>query len=225
MKSNEIFPVVESFVSINGEGAKSGQLALFIRFKGCNLDCSYCDTKWANVPDAAFENKSADQLCELANSSGVLNITLTGGEPLLQPGIYNLIEKMLAETNCEIEVETNGSLSIKPWDNHRPRLSFTLDYKLPGSGMEDNMNLENYSYLMDNDTVKFVCSDEEDLHTARKIIDKYDLSHHCRVYLSPVYGRIEPEKMVEFMKENQMNGVNLQLQMHKFIWAPDRRGV
>lgn len=225
MNLEKYLPVAESFISINGEGQKSGQLALFIRFKGCNLNCSYCDTKWANHLDAACENMSITQLCQMVTDSNVTNVTLTGGEPLLQPHIGELIAALLADTDSNIEIETNGSVSICNWEGHNERLSFTLDYKLPGSGMENKMDLDNYKYLKKNDTVKFVCSDENDLNTAKGIIDKYSLTDKCCVYLSPVFGRIEPSKMVDFMKENKMNRVNLQLQMHKFIWNPDKRGV
>ena len=225
MDSNMFLPVVESFVSINGEGAKSGQLALFIRFKGCNLNCSYCDTVWANRQDAEVQNKSIGDLCSMVIDSGVKNVTLTGGEPLLQNNINNLINGLLENTSCDIEIETNGSISIKPWKNHSSRLSFTLDYKLPGSTMEKYMVLDNYDYIMGNDTVKFVCMDECDLHTAKRIIDEYKLSTRCSVYLSPVFGKMDPKNMVEFMKSNKMNDVKLQLQMHKFIWVPDMRGV
>ena len=87
------------------------------------------------------------------------------------------------------------------------------------------MCLDNFSYLEEDDTVKFVCGSHEDLEKAQEIIEKYDLTNKCHVYLSPVFGRIQPAKMVEFMKEKKLNGINLQLQLHKFIWSPDERGV
>lgn len=132
---------------------------------------------------------------------------------------------MLEKTNCFIEIETNGSQSIEKWHSHTERLSFTLDYKLPGSDMEKYMLTDNYKYLQKNDTVKFVCGDEKDLNVSKKIIDEFDLTNKCAVYLSPVYGKIQLPDMVEFMKENKMNNVKMQLQMHKFIWNPDERGV
>ncbi len=225
MQLDKFLPVAEHFVSINGEGQKSGQLAIFIRFTGCNLKCNYCDTIWANMPDAPFEKMTIDEICALVKQSGVNNVTLTGGEPLLQPLIKELIEKLLVLPDIRVEIETNGSVSIKQWENHDERLEFTLDYKLPGSGMQSHMNTDNYKYLKRSDTVKFVCSDENDLLKAKEIIDTYKLAGRCGLYLSPVFGRIEPDMMVEFMKENKMNDVNLQLQMHKFIWNPDKRGV
>ena len=188
--------VVERFVSINGEGAHAGELAVFIRFKGCNLCCSYCDTAWANEPDAKASPTSVEELVRWVKSVNVRNVTLTGGEPLLQ--------KL-----AEIE--------------HRP--VFTMDYKLPGSGMENHMNTANFALLNSHDSVKFVVGSEEDLNRAAEIIDRFKLIDRCHVYFSPVFGKIEPARIVEFMTERNLNGVRIQLQLHKFIWSPEKRGV
>lgn len=220
-----VLPVAESFVSINGEGRKSGQLALFFRFKGCNLNCSYCDTRWANKTDTPFVAMTIADICNEVNKSNIANVTLTGGEPLFQDGMTDLIAALLAETNCDIEIETNGSVSIEKWRNHNSRLSFTMDYKLPESGMENKMNVDNFKYLLPNDTVKFVCSSIEDMKKAKDVIELNNLCRKCAVYLSPVFGKINPADMVEYMKANYMNEVRLQLQMHKFIWDPMERGV
>ena len=235
MEQNNIqYKVVEHFVSINGEGTHAGQLAMFIRFQGCNLKCDYCDTKWANEADASFEWKTADELLQLVEETRVDNITLTGGEPLLQKQIEVLIAELL-EHGKRVEIETNGTQAIqavreavqkqltdKQWMEN---LVFTLDYKLGSSGMEAQMNMDNYAKLQAHDTVKFVSGSRDDLVRAKEIIDQYGLVGKCHIYLSPVYGQIEPAEMVEFMKEYQMNGVNLQLQLHKFIWDPEERGV
>lgn len=223
--NNKKFKVVEMFVSINGEGTKCGQLAMFVRFQGCNLACSYCDTAWANEEDAPFEWMSADEIYKEIKKSGVRNVTLTGGEPLLRDDIAELIDYLLENEDLEIEIETNGSVSIKPWNCCDRRLSFTMDYKLPDSGMEDAMCLDNFKYLKEQDTVKFVSGSISDLEKAYEIIKEYKLQGRCHLYLSPVFGRIEPVEMVEFMKERQLNQVNLQLQLHKVIWDPNERGV
>lgn len=220
-----IYKVVETFVSINGEGAKSGALALFIRFQGCNLNCNYCDTEWANKDDAPYTEMTADEIIERVKMSNVKNVTLTGGEPLIQRDIDILIDRLTDETDCRIEIETNGTRSIKKWDVRPDKLCFTLDYKLPGSGVPSDMDTDNYNYLSTRDTVKFVCSDESDLDAARIIIDKYSLVSKCNVFLSPVFGRIEPAFMVDYMVKYKMNDVRLQLQLHKFIWDPEERGV
>lgn len=219
-----MYLVVEKFVSINGEASRAGELAVFIRFRGCNLNCAYCDTKWAGSPDSPAEMLSAEELVEYVKSTGVVNVTLTGGEPLLQENLYELIEG-LAQIGCSVEIETNGSQPIVELSRMPCRPLFTLDYKLPSSGMEDKMLMENYEYLGDNDVVKFVAGSHADLEKAAEIIGKYDLSVRCKVYLSPIYGKIEPEEMVDFMIEKNLNAVRLQLQLHKFIWDPEKRGV
>lgn len=218
------FPVVEKFVSINGEGPRAGELAAFIRFRRCNLNCSYCDTRWANTGSAPAEMLTASELTEWVNSTGVTNVTLTGGEPLLQQNIGELTD-MLISSGHFVEIETNGSVSVAELSARKLRPAFTLDYKLPDSGMEQHMLTENYTYLRECDAVKFVSGSISDLKRAAAVISEYGLTAKCRVYLSPVFGRIEPAEMVEFMKSHGLNGVKLQLQLHKFIWSPDERGV
>jgi len=102
---------------------------------------------------------------------------------------------------------------------------FTMDYKLPSSGCEEHMITENMKLLEKNDTVKFVSGSQEDLLKALELIRTYDLTNRCHVYLSPVFGAIEPMQIVEFMLKHRLNGVRLQIQMHKVIWDPDERGV
>ena len=220
-----IYKVVETFISINGEGQHAGELALFIRFAGCNLNCNYCDTRWANQPDVVYQEMTETEIKALVTDSGVRNVTLTGGEPLLQPGMYQLLETMGSLPDIRIESETNGSVDIGPYMTLIRRPAFTLDYKLPGSGMEAGMNTENYRYLTKEDTVKFVISDKADLTRAREIIEQYQLEGRCGIYYSPVFGRIRPAEIVDDMIEHRLNGVHMQLQMHKFIWDPEQRGV
>lgn len=219
------YKVVEHFISINGEGQKAGELALFIRFAGCNLNCNYCDTSWANQPGVQWEDMTEKELAAMVRDSGVQNVTLTGGEPLLQPGMDQLIEKLGQIDGVQIEIETNGSVSIEPFTGLSVRPAFTLDYKLPGSGMESHMLTENYRYLQEKDTVKFVISDETDLRKAEEIITAYKLQGRCGIYYSPVFGRIEPEQIVNDMIEHRLNQVHMQLQLHKYIWDPEKRGV
>ena len=219
------FKVVEKFVSVNGEGPLSGQLVVFIRFAGCNLNCSYCDTTWANNEDVSYDLMTSDDIYKHIKSTDIRNVTLTGGEPLMQEGIIELLEVLSIDKSLHIEIETNGSVSLDKFLNIENRPSFTMDYKLPSSNMEDKMNLNNFKYLNDKDTVKFVSGSIEDLQKAKFIIDEYELSDKTNVYISPVFGQIDPENIVEFMKDNKMNGVNLQIQLHKIIWDPNKRGV
>ena len=218
------YNIAEKFVSINGEGRKAGQPAVFIRFKGCNLNCSYCDTFWANSDNCPAEMMTANDILVYIQKTGISNVTLTGGEPLIQTGIYELID-LLCQNGLDVEIETNGSKDISPFRQMKIMPSFTLDYKLPSSGMERFMEMKNYDFLTKNDTIKFVCGSNEDLQKALEIIEKKHLTNKCAVYLSPVFGKIEPREIVDFMLENKMNGINFQLQLHKFIWNPDKRGV
>lgn len=219
------YPVVEKFISINGEGTRCGQLSVFIRFAGCNLNCSFCDTTWANEPDVPCEYLSADEIYNYICSTGITNITLTGGEPLLVPQISILLEKLAKNEKLYVEIETNGSVNLEPFSHLSNGPHFTMDYKLPGSKMESFMNLSNFSYLKKDDTVKFVVGDSNDLKTAKRIIDNYQLLDCCSIYFSPVFGKIDPKEIVDFMIEHKLNQVNLQLQLHKIIWSPDERGV
>ena len=218
------FPVVEKFVSINGESICAGEPAVFIRFRGCDLNCSYCDTKWANSISAPAEMLSAKDISSYVESTGITDVTLTGGEPLLQKDIKTLIE-MLVSNGHRVEIETNGAHPIDVLAASECRPVFTLDYKLPSSGMERFMLTDNYKYLDTNDAVKFVSGDINDLEAARAVIERYRLTEKCKVYISPVFGKIEPEQIVDYLIDNKMNGVRLQLQLHKYIWDPDRRGV
>lgn len=221
-----VFNIVEKFISINGEGKKAGQLAIFIRMKGCNLKCSYCDTQWANCNDCESTQMTETEIYQYIKQKNIYNVTLTGGEPLIQKDIEVLLEKLAQDNSINVEIETNGSVDISVVNKIKgKRPSVTLDYKSPSSLMEKHMALENYSILDKNDTVKFVCGSKEDLLNAKEIIDRYNLTEKCAVYLSPVFGNIEPSDMVDFMINNNMNKVNLQIQMHKVIWDPQKRGV
>ncbi len=220
----EKYYIAEKFVSINGEGRKAGQPAVFIRFKKCNLNCSYCDTLWANSEDCPSEVMTAKEILNYIKDTGIKNVTVTGGEPLIQKDVYQLID-LLCQNELYVEIETNGSQDISVFRDMKIMPSFTVDYKLPSSDMEQFMTVGNYDFLTKNDTVKFVCGSLEDLEKARAIIEEYELVKKCAVYLSPVFGKINLEDIVEYMLKHKMNGVNFQLQLHKFIWPVDARGV
>lgn len=219
--------VVEKFISINGEGPRAGELAVFIRFKGCNLRCSYCDTMWANEADCAYSEESPEEIRDYILESGVRNVTLTGGEPLLQREMKALLALLLEETEGDalrVEMETNGAVPIAPFCGRR-RPIFTMDYKSPSSGCEQSMRMENFAHLLPEDSVKFVCGSREDLNRAGEIIREQKLIGRCHVYFSPVFGKIEPVDIVNYMIENRLNDARIQIQMHKVIWDPEKRGV
>lgn len=220
------YKVVEKFISINGEGSLAGQLSVFIRFAECNLRCSYCDTKWANEKTVEYDLMTANEIYQFIKDSGISNVTLTGGEPLLQKDIITLLKLLATDKSINTEIETNGSIDLKLFaeiEENPP--SFTMDYKLPSSDMENKMILKNFHYIERKDVVKFVVGNIEDMERAKEIIDKYALTDRTNVYISPVYTQIDLAKIVDFLKDNKMNKVNLQVQLHKIIWSANKRGV
>ena len=219
------YKIVEKFISINGEARAAGELSCFIRFQGCNLNCSYCDTKWANEKEAPYELMSAEEIYGYIKKCGVKNVTLTGGEPLIQENIKELISLLAGDHSLRIEIETNGSVDLFPFLDIEGNVTFTMDYKLPGSYMEKYMALGNMRLLRACDSVKFVVSDLNDLNVSKRIIKEYDLDNRVAVYLSSCFMRIQPKDIVDYMIDNNMNKVKLQLQLHKYIWEPDRKGV
>lgn len=234
------YPVVEKFVSVNGEGQRAGELAAFVRFAGCNLSCSYCDTAWANDSAARVEQVSLEDVLEWVRAQKVACVTLTGGEPTLQSGLPALVEALLHEEGpcgCGlwVEIETNGSVDLARLKLLREKLesdskafgvlSLTVDYKLPSSGAEGEMRASNYATLGNHDTVKFVCGCTDDLERAYEVAQEFDLPGRVPVYLSPVFGRIEPSEIVQFMISHSMNWAHIQLQLHKIIWPNVDKGV
>lgn len=217
--------VNEIFTSIDGEGKRAGQPATFIRLAGCNLRCCYCDTCYAlRISDGnkMFIADVVDQCKEY----GVPRITLTGGEPLLQRNVYPLMGALKRE-GFEINVETNGSLCIgEALELFEATCSFvTMDIKCPSSGESDRNNYDNLDLLRTNDVLKFVVGTEEDLEFMAKIMRRFDFKPRFQWYVSPVFGKIHPAKIVEFLQNNAMYEAKLQLQIHKIIWDPNKRGV
>lgn len=219
------YQVAEKFISINGEGTRAGEPAVFIRFKGCNLNCTYCDTKWANGEDSPCTLMTTEEICDYVRLAGIRNVTITGGEPLKRGGMAELISAIMSDGVTRVEIETNGSVDLSEISSAEHRPSFTMDYKLPESGMESAMLTENFSLLCKNDTVKFVSSSISDMERALEIIRKYSLIGRVNVYFSPVFGKIDPKDMVDFILKNKLNDVRLQIQLHKVIWDPDQKGV
>lgn len=218
------YEVVEIFQSINGEGMKAGELAVFLRLKGCNLACRYCDTAWANVEDAEFREMDEEEIVHEVKRYKVKNVTVTGGEPLLRKGMRLLLTK-LTGAGFFVEIETNGSVALQEFAGISPNLSFTMDYKLGGSGMEDKMDIRNFSFLTKKDTVKFVVSDNRDMERAYDVSKRFLSDGQCNLLISPVFGEIKLEEIVEFMKEHHWTQARMQLQMHKIIWDPEKQGV
>lgn len=222
-----MFNIIEKFLSIDGEGPSSGELATFIRFQGCNLRCSWCDTVYSWGKENISEKLSTEEIYDYIKKNKADNVTLTGGEPLIQENINELLAVLNDDKDLNVHIETNGSIDIEPFKKKyiKGNISYIVDYKLPKSGMTDKMNYNNLKCVDKNDVYKFVIGSTDDLKKSYEIIKEYNLEEKCRVYLSPVTGSIEMNDIVEFMKENNMNKVRLQVQLHKIIWDKDTRGV
>lgn len=213
--------VVEKFISIDGEGPTAGALSVFVRFAGCNLRCAWCDTSYAWDTTADVTDMSASEIADYIKSTGIGHVTITGGEPLLQPGLIGLLSRL---ADYQVHIETNGAIPVEQFrigDN----IHFVIDYKLPDSGMEERMHLPNLASVRKTDAYKFVIASNRDLDKAVKIVRQYNLEEKTQVYFSTVFGKMEPAVVVERMKSEKFNGVKLQLQLHKFIWDPQRKGV
>lgn len=220
-----MFNIIEKFISIDGEGPTAGELAVFIRFQGCNLRCSWCDTVYSFESENITETLSGIQIYEYIKSTKVKNVTLTGGEPLIQHGICDLLELLNNDLELKVHIETNGSIDIEPFKTKYKNISFIVDYKLPKSDMTHTMNENNLSCVDKNDVYKFVVASISDLEGANDIIKKYNLDLKTNVYLSPVFGSIVLSDIVDFMKDNLLNNVVFQVQLHKIVWDENERGV
>lgn len=223
------YKVIEIFYSIDGEGRRAGELTIFIRMAGCNCQCSWCDTPQSQNCNAGKEMTTPEIMDEIGKYK-CCNITLTGGEPLLQPNIEELIQE-LYDCDYDVNIETNGTIDPTPYlrkpNSYGGEVWATIDYKSKSSGMQSKMNTEAFKQLNDRDVVKFVVGSREELEDADKFIRevlKYE--NTPEIYFSPVFGMIEPVEIVNFMKEKNYNHrVKVQVQLHKIIWDPAMQGV
>lgn len=218
--------VVEIFSSIDGEGCRVGLPTTFIRLFGCNLNCTFCDTTygWQKEHESECTDMSVDDIVNKVQELGINSITVTGGEPLIHNGIDKLL-RALADNGCWVNVETNGT--TVPTYRH-PNVFYTVDYKTNASGMTSRMNPTAFDVLTQNDVIKFVVGSIEDCVQAKQFLDRYYNKHTedlPQIYFSPVFNKIEPADIVQFLLDNEMYNCHAQVQLHKIIWNPDKRGV
>ncbi len=211
--------VSEIFHSIQGEAGYAGWPCVFVRLSGCNLRCSYCDTTYAY---AGGKKMALADVVDLALSFGCPLVEITGGEPLLQPEAPELIKRLL-DLERKVLLETNGSFDISLVD---PRCITIVDFKCPSSGESGSNDLGNIERLRPRDEVKCVVGTREDYEFAKNIVRMIRLgsSRSNVIHFSPVFGRLEPGELAEWMLEDRLD-VHLSLQLHKYIWKPDQRGV
>lgn len=215
--------VNEIFGSIDGEGIRTGELATFIRLAGCNLKCSYCDTDYAlDFKDG--EEMTIEEILDKVKQIGYRNITLTGGEPLIHRNVEELIDELI-KNNYNVNIETNGAVDITKYTSKNVIL--TMDYKTNSSGMTKYMKTRNLAKLRGYDVLKFVCS-SKDFSEIKKILKNYKIKSY--IYLSPIFDEIQPSELVDFLKELHKekfdtSKIRIQIQLHKIIWDPKKRGV
>ena len=211
IKINEIYK------SIQGESSYSGIPCIFIRFTYCNLRCSYCDTEYAFYDG---KNMTIEEILKKVKSLDCNLVEITGGEPLLQEGCIELI-KNLEKRNHTVLLETGGALPINKVSS---KTHIILDIKCPSSNMDDKNYWGNIKELKKTDEVKFVIGNKTDYNWSKKIITKYNLTKKCSILMSPVYDKIKPQKIVEWILKDNLE-VRFQLQIHKEIWDKNTIGV
>lgn len=210
--------ISEIFCSIQGESTYAGLPCIFIRLSGCNLRCDYCDTTYSYECEITLSIN--DIITKIKEFDPVKLVEITGGEPLLQHEVYQLISS-LHENGNTILLETNGSISLKDTPEYIIKI---VDVKCPGSGEENSFLIENLEFIsMEKDEIKFVLSDNFDYNWAKDFVMKYNLNDY-EILFSPVSEKLEPQDLAKWITEDKLP-VRMQLQLHKIIWDKEKRGV
>jgi 7-carboxy-7-deazaguanine synthase len=210
--------VHEIFHSIQGESTHAGRPCVFVRLTACDLRCSWCDTPYAFT---GGEKMSVEDVVARVGALGCPLVEITGGEPLLQPDVYPLMDRLL-EAGHDVMLETGGHLSIAQVPAGVTRI---IDVKCPASGEAHRNHWPNLDALLPTDEVKFVIQDRADYDFARDVIEKHALAGRCAAILfSPVHGVLDPKDLAAWILADRLPA-RLQLQAHKYIWGADARGV
>ena len=212
-----VIKVNEIFHSIQGESRHAGRPCAFVRLTWCNLRCVWCDTAYAFEEG---EDLAVGAIVDRVRAYAAPYVLVTGGEPLVQAGVHDLIGELL-DGGQEVAIETGGGLDTTPLD---PRVMVVLDVKCPGSGMVDRNHWGNLDRLKPGDEVKFVLADRADYEWARAVVRDRALPARAGVLFSPVHGALDPRPLAEWILADRLP-VRLQLQIHKYIWPAGMRGV
>ena len=207
----------EIFYSIQGETTYTGHPTVFVRTTGCNLRCSYCDTKYSYYEG---EFQSSEDIIKKIESFGASYVCITGGEPLLQKEVLPLM-KTLCDQGYNVSLETSGSKSCRDVD---PRVKIILDVKTPDSGAKNSFLMENLNFVNEKTEFKFVICTVEDFDWSENFCRQHDLFKKFVVLYSPSYGQLSERSLAEKILEKK-SSARLQLQLHKYIWSADQRGV
>jgi 7-carboxy-7-deazaguanine synthase len=210
--------VFEIYPSIQGESTHTGRPCVFVRLAACDLRCSWCDTPYAFT---GGQKMTVDEVVARVAELRCPLVELTGGEPLLQKDAIPLMAQLI-ETGHEVLIETGGHLSIADVPEPVARI---VDVKCPGSGEASKMHWPNLDVLRPRDEVKFVIRDRADYEYARDVVARHQLTDRvAAVLFSPVHGVQDPQALAGWILEDHLT-VRLQLQLHKYIWSPETRGV
>lgn len=212
--------IAEIFASIQGETTYAGLPFVFARLSGCNLSCSFCDSKHAHDP-ASGSKVSVDGVLSQVEAFGIPRLCVTGGEPLLQPEALALVSAA-CDRGWLVTVETNGSLPVSGLDSRAIRI---MDVKCPGSDEATSLLVDNFDALRDTDQVKFVVASQADYDYAKTmIVDRRAKGAKWEALLSPVFGAVEPVDLAGWVVADALDA-RFQLQLHKVVWGPERTGV
>lgn len=217
--------VNEIFLSIDGEGYHAGFPTVFFRTVGCNLRCSWCDSKYTFEPEEESIWMTVEEAVHAVEKYSVKHITITGGEPLMDENkrwMTNFIKSLLLR-NFEVDIETNGAIDYSYWKEmfRRDTVRIIMDWKAPSSKMNHLMLVDNLKILDENDIVKIVVEDS-DFEEIEKVLKIGTLA---TIYVSPVFGRVTMEKIPEFVLAHKNENIRAQIQLHKVFWDSNKRGV
>jgi 7-carboxy-7-deazaguanine synthase len=213
-----VLTINEIFHSIQGESTHAGRPCVFVRLTACDLRCRWCDT-----PYAFHEGRkmSVDDVVADVAARGCPTVEVTGGEPLLQPDVYPLMQRLL-DSGKTVLIETGGHRSIADVPAGVIRI---MDVKCPGSGESERNDWSNIAHLTKTDEVKFVIADRRDYEFAKEIVQRENLTARVNAVLfSPVHGELDPKQLSEWVIADRLD-VRVQLQVHKYIWSPETRGI
>ena len=210
----ERLKISEIFYSLQGEAASTGKPTVFVRLTGCPLRCTYCDTEYAFF---GGEWMGFDAIIERVRQHGVDRVCVTGGEPLAQKNCIGFL-RLLCDSGFDVSLETAGAHDISAVDSRVVRV---VDVKTPGSGEVTKNNTANLALLKKSDQIKFVICDRADYEWSREFLKHERLAERCEVLFSPVWGRVEPRDLAEWVLADHLP-VRVQVQLHKLLWGETR---
>ncbi len=217
MAKADTLKINEIFYSLQGESTYAGLPCVFVRLSYCNLRCSYCDTEYAFYQG---EDQTIEEILKQVKQFDCPLVEITGGEPLLQKNVYLLMDQ-LVEAGFEVLLETGGHMDIAQVN---PAVKRIVDVKCPSSGEAEKMYWPNLTKLTLNDQVKFVIGNRTDFDYAIEVVQNYQLIKRCPVLFSPVFGKLKNRSLAEWILASKLP-IRMQIQLHKYIWQANQRGV